>query len=400
MLLPAEITAAHVSSTGNRRTGAHMSKPFIKRLKISNFKSIDTLELHDVGPFSVFAGANGTGKSNFFDALMFLNRLIVSGVEDSVRAHGGLETIRRAGSSAHETVFAFEIEAELLFPDAFPFQYKINIFEVNGDYEISEFMDMDGHTILSRERGKAPLLQWEGNAQRIEQFRGDYSALTMAIRSPVSEFLRNTRHYRIDPTLANRPSQSGSDVTVLDQRGSNLASVLSRIEEDTDIRETILEWMNLIVPSITSIETEHQVIDQRAAISFGESNTNQLFPAHLMSDGTIYALSLLVAVLGRPFGFGLTLIEEPERGLHPKAISELIGLMRENASSNHPIWVCTHSESVVKSTNLSELWLVDRKDARTIMTHASRLNLTDEDIRPLGMDDAWLSNLLGAGLPW
>jgi predicted ATPase len=34
-----------------------------------------------------------------------------------------------------------------------------------------------------------------------------------------------------------------------------------------------------------------------------------------MSDGTIFALSLLVAVLDTP-KYGLTLIEEPERGLH------------------------------------------------------------------------------------
>jgi len=43
----------------------------------------------------------------------------------------------------------------------------------------------------------------------------------------------------------------------------------------------------------------------------------------MMSDGTIYALSLLVAVLDTP-KYGLTLIEEPERGLHPQAIFELI----------------------------------------------------------------------------
>ena len=43
------------------------------------------------------------------------------------------------------------------------------------------------------------------------------------------------------------------------------------------------------------------------------------FPAHMVSDGTIYALCLLVAVLTRVKRPGITLIEEPERGLHPKS---------------------------------------------------------------------------------
>lgn len=37
----------------------------INYLEIKGFKSIQNVELKDVSPFMVLAGANGTGKSNF-----------------------------------------------------------------------------------------------------------------------------------------------------------------------------------------------------------------------------------------------------------------------------------------------------------------------------------------------
>ena len=46
----------------------------IIRIKIDGFKSLLNTELY-LGPFTCIAGANAIGKSNFFDALMFLSKL-------------------------------------------------------------------------------------------------------------------------------------------------------------------------------------------------------------------------------------------------------------------------------------------------------------------------------------
>lgn len=105
--------------------------------------------------------------------------------------------------------------------------------------------------------------------------------------------------------------------------------------------------------------------------------------------------------ISRPHGLGrYGLFEEPERGLHPAAIRELIGLMREQATPRNPIWLTTHSESVVRALGLEELILVDKVDGRTSMKSADSGRLTQADLAPLGLDEVWLSNLLGGGLPW
>lgn len=46
----------------------------ITRIKIDGFKSLLNTELY-FGPFTCIAGTNAVGKSNFFDALMFLSKL-------------------------------------------------------------------------------------------------------------------------------------------------------------------------------------------------------------------------------------------------------------------------------------------------------------------------------------
>lgn len=46
----------------------------ITRIKIDGFKSLLNAELY-LGPFTCIVGANAVGKSNFFDAIIFLSHL-------------------------------------------------------------------------------------------------------------------------------------------------------------------------------------------------------------------------------------------------------------------------------------------------------------------------------------
>ncbi|MBL7648588.1 MAG: AAA family ATPase [Candidatus Hydrogenedentes bacterium] len=385
-----------------------MSKPFIKRLKISNFKSIDTLELHDVGPFSVFAGANGTGKSNFFDALAFFQRVVVSGAVEAIRSSGGSEFVRNATAlkSSDETNFGIELDGVLLDSSEaqagvfVPTSYSMTIHGGESGPQLEEGLTQSGKT-YNRPRGKSGLEYTTITGHPISpRIRDDYSNLSMFEGIAVGELARNIRLYRIDPGAATGAFEPDGDDTFLDVSGRNLAAVLSRMGKDPNVREDIREWMEFLVPTVESVNIERRHLDQRSEITFKEKHAARAFPAGFVSQGTMFALSLLVAILDKPAPLSLTLIEEPERGLHPKAIGELIELMRETATPEHAIWITTHSESVVRHTKLEELWLVDRKEGATIMKHASDGNLTDEDIRPFGMDEAWLSNLLGAGLPW
>lgn len=208
------------------------------------------------------------------------------------------------------------------------------------------------------------------------------------------DFLNNIRLYRIEPRSSLGNYRSSQDPSKLHHDGHNLPAVLSRLEKDDDIRETIIEWLELVVPGLEKVETQTERLTGTTALAFKEAGRDKWFPAHFISEGTIYLLSLLVAILDRP-PVGLTLIEEPERGLHPKAIIQLVQTFRERATLASPIWVTTHNESVIRCLKNNELWLVDKTEGVTHMKPIREYDATD-----LPLDQAWLCNVLNGGLPW
>ena len=407
----------------------------INYLEIKGFKSIQNVELKDVSPFMVLAGANGTGKSNFVDALAFLSKVIDIGVSKAVSEFGSIENLispkHKAGDISYK--IEFEIEKQI-------YQYEIMIAlkniasrvkeeslkilksgeiifdsdkirkELEAKKESNTSDDLIGAGLLGALGG----LIW-GAMKDSDQIGQDIingvatgiglKLLTDEKYSSDDSFLRqnkefqglkNVKIFRIDPfTIKNRRS-TGNNPGELNRDGSNIAAVLEKLEKDNELREQIIEWMSVIVPEMKKVSVRTQNIDSSKGLFFEEDSGNR-FPAHMVSDGTIYALCLLVAVLTRVKQPGITIIEEPERGLHPKAISELIGFIREYASPHHPIILTTHSESVVRSLELEELYFVSKSQGKTQIKDVRKSGV---DKNKIPLDTAWLTNLLGGGLPW
>jgi predicted ATPase len=92
----------------------------LTRLKVSGFKNLVDVDVR-FGPFTCVAGANGTGKSNLFDAIHFLSLLANRPLMDaalSVRAEGGrLSDVQalfhRVGDNYADTI---SFEAEMIIP--------------------------------------------------------------------------------------------------------------------------------------------------------------------------------------------------------------------------------------------------------------------------------------------
>lgn len=364
----------------------------INKIKISGFKSIADVELNDLTPFSVFAGANGAGKSNFFDALKFLSTVVTLGATQALRQFNGYDNVhcfKHRGKKA-KTFFA---EIEFQENDNI-LNYYLKFHGMDSQVELEEKFLINNECDFNRGKN---LITQRHSGEYIFKFPNELSFFITISQHPIFQYFRNIKIYRFDPLGAKEPDSSSVDTTELNSHGHNIATMLSVLEKDAEIREQIIEWMELLVPGLETISTERSRLDARTMIRFKEAGIKKQFPAHLISDGTIYALCIMVAVLGRCKQPGMTLIEEPERGIHPQAIAELVSLMRENANPNHAIFVTTHSESVVRHSKPEELWLVNKIDGKTEFKNAGKKfsNLGD-----LSLDKAWLMNFFGGGLPW
>ena len=170
-----------------------MTGKTIRTLKITNYKSIDSLEIRGLSPFSVFAGPNGSGKSNFFDALDFVSLFVRNGVETALRAHGGFANIHSEKRYKDRSrKFSFEIECDL--PDVSQkdgsgqstFHYSLSIHELDESPMIEEHLKYNGEPLLTRHRGETPVITSE-EEKGIDQFPKTYSALLLFLGMPLAE---------------------------------------------------------------------------------------------------------------------------------------------------------------------------------------------------------------------
>jgi predicted ATPase len=369
----------------------------IDRIKIVGFKSVADMTLEQLSPYSVFAGPNGAGKSNLMDALAFVSAVIESNATKAIKKFNGFSHMHCYKFKKQKArTFAFFIDAII---DGKKLSYTLKIYDMDTAPCLEEHFVLDGEVILQRKKGETLKLRSKATRETVEfsDFLEDMSGLMFASDRRLYRYLTEIRVFRFDPLGAKEPDASSTDNSELEQHGHNVATMLAEIEKNDDTRTQITEWMELIVPGMQKILTEQQRLDGRTVIKFAEEGTSTHFPANLISDGTIYALCIMVAVISRAKGYGITLIEEPERGIHPKAISELVRLMRDNATPEHPVFVTTHSESLVRASTREELWLVNKEDGKTIAKNAAK---NSADLGKLNLDTAWLMNLFGGGLPW
>jgi predicted ATPase len=369
----------------------------IQRLEVKGFKSIAELSLEHVAPLMVLAGANGAGKSNVVDALAFFGAIVKRGASQAIRDFGGLSQIHCFKHRKQQrTTISFAVKIAI---QGNLYDYTLKIMQIDKQPQIAESLKVNDITVIDRKAdGDTKIALSDGlPLQVLPDYPSDMTALMLLSQSPLYTFLTNINVFRIDPLAAKRPDSSNTDATALDSHGNNIATMLSVLEKKPEFRQQVLDWIELIVPSMENVATEKQRLDCSTVITFKEEGTRTRFPAQLISDGTIYTLCILTAVLSRADQLGITIIEEPERGIHPKAIGELVQLMRENASLAHPLILTTHSESVVRNLNLDELWLVSKEEGRTQLKSVmnSRVNKAD-----IPLDTAWLTNLFDGGLPW
>ncbi len=370
----------------------------IDQINVSGFKSVANLELLDLEPFSVFAGPNGSGKSNLMDALAFVSAVVGSGAVKALRQFRGFPQIHsyklRKGNAR---TFGFSIRASL---DGKALAYTLKVHDMDTAPALDEVLTVNGKKILEKKRGGDPLIASLASDKSItiEKLPPDMSGLLFTQGEfPLYDYLTNVEVFRFDPMGAKEPDGSSADTTALHPNGHNVATMLATLEKDEDFRTLVMEWMNLLVPGMEQVKAEPDRLSGGTVIKFKEEGTKAHFPANLISDGTIYALCIMTAVLSRAKTHGITLIEEPERGLHPKGIEALVDLMRQNASIEHPVFVTTHSESLVRASTVNELWLVNKLDGKTVAKNAAQSSAA---LDGLNLDTAWLMNMFDGGLPW
>lgn len=172
--------------------------------------------------------------------------------------------------------------------------------------------------------------------------------------APVFRTLASMRVYSLELAKLREMQEPDSGVS-LRSDGSNAASVLQEIERHRSKEVTrIEEILSTIVPHTTRVRPVKH--GNKLSLQFTQQwdeSKKLTFESFNMSDGTLRALGLLMAVYQHPTP-ALMVIEEPEATIHPGALGAILDLIRY-ASRKMQVIATTHSPDV-----LDARWIEDR----------------------------------------
>lgn len=134
----------------------------------------------------------------------------------------------------------------------------------------------------------------------------------------------------------------------------NLAAFLLRLKNHHDEHyRRIVKVIRLVAPLFGDFHLRPHVDNtEKIQLEWTEQGQDEPFNAGALSDGTLRFICL-AAVLLQPEEFmpAAILIDEPELGLHPFAISALAGLMK-SASQEHQLIASSQSVELVNEFEL------------------------------------------------
>lgn len=331
--------------------------PFLTRVVLRNYKSIGSCDVR-LGPLTYLVGENGSGKSNFLDALHLVRDALAGSLDNALNERGGLTEVRRR-SSGHPTHFG--IRLEFVLPDRRRGHYAFNIGALSGR----------GYEVQTEECALGAL--GSGPSFRIDRgvLKSTSEAVFPAVTSdrlalvsvsgltafrPVFDALSAMGFYNLNPKSMREP-QKPQDGRLLKPVGENIVSVLGHLERVAPERMQIIrEYLQTVVPMVHGVERKQ--IGPLETLEFRQDMAGSKhpwkFPAQNMSDGTLRALGVLTALFQANIDYAPLLIgiEEPETALHPAASSALREALMK-ASEMTQVIVTSHSPDLLDDRNLS-----------------------------------------------
>jgi len=395
----------------------------LTRIEIDGFKSFENFKL-DLGPFLAILGPNASGKSNLFDAIRFLSALAGTDLRSAVKGLRGepYELLRRdmQGESVRKMSFAVEVLLNPEVRDPWGATVKIGHSRMRYEVEIQHWTDEHGiERLLVTRESVLPIFgktdAWARSRRISDQFRETF--LRYGRRTPwletadeggrrvfrvhqdgragrttpaqaaeatvlssfssaeaphlyaLKEELRSWRLLQLDPASLRRPSPITA-AEELEPDGSNLATVLARIQAETTtktrprgILADIAADMVSLIPGVVDLRVEKDERNREWRVDIGLRDEPP-FSSRVVSDGTLRVLALLT-LLHDPKHRGLVCFEEPENGVHPGRLKELVERLR-GLTSNLTAKDCGKQTSQVLVNSHSPVVLSCLKDGEML----------------------------------
>ena len=378
-------------------------RTYLKNIKVKGFKSIREMDL-DLNPLNVIIGANGSGKSNFLSVFTMYHNISNNRFQSFVRKTGGANSIIHLGAGS-DIVPIFEFDFDI-------FKYYCKLTYGTGDdlyieYEIlhPKHQSKDDSTLnlLGGELESILSLladQEESSEILREVFDMDKIAIVEDFaKSLLSVFQESRVYHFLDTSVTAKIKQSCNvhDNKYLRPDSSNISAFLYLLKRKyLKNYRNIVETVQMVTPFFGDFDLEPTPDNENyIMLEWHHKESDDYYNADQLSDGTLRFICLATLLL-QPNLPPLILIDEPELGLHPHAISVLAGLLK-SISSKTQIIVATQSVTLVNQLSYDDVIIVDRVNEESVFSRPEREKVETwiKEFEEYGMGDLWEKNIIG-----
>ncbi len=371
----------------------------IESLKIKNYRCLQNIEISKMPAFCVLVGANGSGKSTFFDVFGFLRDALKNNVRQALQIRGGFKEVVTRGHQDEDIEFEIKFRMKILDKERLVTYVLIIGQESNrpvvkreilrykrgsqgSPFHFLDFKNGRGYAIVNEEDFDKTNEELQREEETLEskdilaikglgQFKRFKAASTFRL-------LIENWHVSDFHITDARGSKDAGYAEHLSKTGDNLPLVAQYLyESHPDIFNTVLEKMKQRVPGVSQVEAKNTE-DGRLILRFQDSAFQDPFIARYVSDGTIKMFAYLV-LLYDPNPHPLLCVEEPENQLYPSLLSELAEEFATYTKKEGQVFVTTHSPDFINSVELDSIYWLEKKSGITNIYKASN----DETLKAL-----------------
>jgi predicted ATPase len=344
----------------------------VTQVRAAGYRSLRSIRF-PIERLSVFKGANGTGKTNLYQALQLLQASAAGTLSHRLAAEGGMESALWAGprkkhelaqislmarfapsanGDTDEDAFDYQVTVGLAAPDWAAFQLEPQVKEETLTFHHSarpmKLLERKGpHVVARDDKGLRVDVGVEPMASETA-----LGSIAEPERFPDLELIRRTlldwRFYHVLRTDRDSPLRRpclAVTAPTLSSDGSNLAAVFATL---VHIRQDSSGLQQMISDAFAAAQLVVPPPERTA--SFGmifPEFRGRVFDASELSDGTLRYLALAGTLMAYRLPAFIAL-NEPETSLHPDLLAPLARLIVQ-ASSRTQIWLVTHSEQLAAS---------------------------------------------------
>jgi predicted ATPase len=311
--------------------GSRMNRAWVESLHIQNFRCVRDATLK-LTPLHALIGPNDSGKSTLLRAAQTISRV--------VRAEPGA------------------------------------IFEAGSEFGRFTLIGSDQRTI-----DRADLKEF-GDAT---SFRADSPPAT-SFRLAIA----GSTLLRLEPDALREPSSlipPGSPIRLANDHGAGLPGLLDAIRDRGDGSfEQIADQLRKLFPTVKHLQL--QPVSAGTKVVQVELVDGTKVSASAMSEGMLYFLAF--AALTKVERTPILLVEEPENGLHPARVADVMRILRDMSETTQ-ILIATHSPLVVNELKPEEVSVVTRDESGTHVQLIKDTPSFEERAKVYSLGELWLS---------